>query len=218
MGLVGADEAGKGPVLGSMFAAAVRVDDGATLPPGLEDSKLIPSERREQLAASVRGTEGLSVAVAEVPVDRIDDPTMDMNSLTVDAQVEALVDVARPGDLVRCDAGDVDAERFGRRVADGLGASGVAPMDVLAEHHADECHPVVSAASVIAKVARDAHVASLAEAYGHLGSGYPSDPVTLAFLERYVADHGSLPGCARTSWRTSERVLAAAEQAGIEEF
>ena len=218
MALAGADEAGKGPVLGSMFAAAVRVADGESLPAGLDDSKRLSPERRETLDAAVREADGLDVAVAEVPVERIDDPATDMNRLTVAAQVEALAGVARPGDVARCDAGDVDADRFGRRVREGLAAAGVSPVDVRAEHRADERHDVVGAASVVAKVARDAHVASLAERHGDLGSGYPGDPATRAFLERYVADHGALPDCARASWRTSRRALAAAEQAGLGEF
>ncbi|MUV90133.1 ribonuclease HII, partial [Halapricum sp. CBA1109] len=46
----GVDEAGKGPVLGSMFAAAVRADP-ADLPADVGDSKTIDAERREELAA-----------------------------------------------------------------------------------------------------------------------------------------------------------------------
>lgn len=218
MGLVGVDEAGKGPVLGSMFAAAVRVVDETSLPSDVDDSKRLTAERRERLVDELRSAAELSLAVAEVPVDRIDDPATDMNGLTVAAQVGALSKVARPDDVVRCDASDVDAERFGRRVARRLAASDVEPVDVRAEHRADERHAVVGAASVVAKVARDDHVAALSEAYGDLGSGYPSDPRTAAFLERYVDDHGGLPDCARASWRTSERVLAKAEESGLSGF
>ena len=86
------------------------------------------------------------------------------------------------------------------------------------DDRADEDHPIVSAASVIAKVERDAHVADLADEYGPLGSGYPSDPETRAFLEAHVAETGQLPGCARASWRTAVDVLGRAAQAGLSEF
>jgi len=218
MPVVGVDEAGKGPVLGSMFAAAVRVADGVDLPAGLDDSKRLSPDRREALDAQLRATDGVTLALAEVPVGRIDDPTTDMNGLTVAAHVEALARVARPGDLVRCDAADVDAARFGRRVTEGLRAADLEPLDVRAEHRADERYPPVSAAGIVAKVARDAHVARLAAEYGALGSGYPSDPTTTAFLTDYVAATGELPGCARASWATSERLLNAASQSGLEEF
>ena len=76
----------------------------------------------------------------------------------------------------------------------------------------------MAAASVVAKVERDAAVADIAAEYGDVGSGYPSDPTTRAFLRRYVDEHGRLPECARESWQTSRDVLAAAEQSALDSF
>jgi ribonuclease HII len=208
----GVDEAGKGPVLGSMFAAAVRADPAA-LPDGVGDSKDIRPERRERLAGDIRQSAD-AVGVAEIPVERIDADGTDMNTLTVDGQAEALSAVARDGLSGMVDAGDTDAARFGRRVADAVDAD----LTVTAEHGADETDPLVGAASIIAKVARDAHVAELAEEYGDVGSGYPSDPTTRTFLADYVDRHGELPACARHSWSTCADVLAAAQQASLDEF
>ncbi|MFC6772337.1 ribonuclease HII, partial [Halorubrum pallidum] len=56
------------------------------------------------------------------------------------------------------------------------------------------------------------------DAYGDLGSGYPSDPATRTFLREYVADHGDVPDCARRSWSTCEDVLAAEAQSALDEF
>ena len=218
MATVGVDEAGKGPVLGAMFAAAVRWPPDLAFPDGLADSKQLTAERRESLDRAIRTADGVSVTVVEVPVARIDDPSTDMNALTLDAQAEALSSVARRGDVAWCDAADVDAGRFGDRLGSSLADRGVEGIDVRAEHRADERHAVVSAASVVAKVARDAHVATLAAEHGELGSGYPSDPATRSFLERYVEANGELPACARASWATSQRALADAEQAGLTEF
>jgi len=207
----GVDEAGKGPVLGSMFAAAV-VGDPAVLPESVADSKRLAPARREKLDERLR--ESCEVGVAEVPVERIDDPETDMNALTVEAQAEALADVAVEGLSGYVDAGDVDEARFGRRVADGVPVD----VDVTAEHGADDEYALVAAASVVAKVARDAHVAALSAEYGDVGSGYPSDPTTREFLREYVGEHGDLPACARESWQTSRDALAAAEQAALGEF
>ncbi len=201
---VGVDEAGKGPVLGSMFAAAVRAPPDA-IPDGVRDSKELPPERREEFAGALRRDDRVAVGLAEITVERIDDPGTDMNTLTVAGQAGALSAVAGGGDTVYLDAGDVDAGRFGRRVGERLDAG----VDVRAEHGADASHPIVAAASVIAKVERDAHVAGLAAEYGAVGSGYPSDPTTRSFLASYVDDHGELPDCARASWKTSEDALAA---------
>jgi len=209
----GVDEAGKGPVLGSMFAAAVRADPAA-LPGGVADSKTLAPERRARLAAAVREAAD-AVAVSEVPVARIDDPETDMNALTVAAHAEALAGVARDGLAGTVDAGDTDAARFGRRVAAGVEAA----VEVTAEHRADAGDDLVAAASILAKEAREAHVAALEAAYDDpVGSGYPSDPTTRAFLRTYVDRHGDLPPCARSSWATCADVLAAAEQASLGEF
>ena len=208
----GVDEAGKGPVLGSMFAAAVRADPAA-LPDGVGDSKNIKPERRERLAKEIRELAD-AVGIAEISVERIDANETDMNTLTVKGQAEALSVVAREGLSGTVDAGDTDAARFGRRVADAVDAD----VAVTAEHGADETDSLVGAASIIAKVARDTHVAELAAEYGDVGSGYPSDPTTRVFLADYVDRHGELPACARRSWSTCDDVLAAASQSTLGDF
>ncbi len=207
----GVDEAGKGPVLGSMFAAAV-AGDPADLPDGVADSKRLVPERREHLDEAIRAR--CTVGVAEIPVARIDDAETDMNGLTVAAQAEALAQVASDGLAGYVDAGDVNEDRFGRRVADAVPAD----VRVTAEHGADDEYDLVAAASIVAKVARDSHVADLAAVHGDVGSGYPSDPATRDFLLEYVREQGCLPDCARESWQTSRDALAAAEQSGLDEF
>lgn len=212
---VGVDEAGKGPVLGPMVAAAVRARPGA-LPADVDDSKRLAPDRREDLAARLRADDAVGVGVATVEVERIDDPGTDMNGLTVAAQADAVSAVAAPGDRVFADAGDVDAARFGRRVADAVEP----PVEVVAEHGADADRPSVGAASVVAKVERDRRVAALAAEYDgyEVGTGYPSDPTTRDFLRAYVRDHGRLPECARRTWSTCDDLLAAAEQSSLAEF
>ncbi|MFB6121107.1 MAG: ribonuclease HII [Halobacteriaceae archaeon] len=212
--VAGTDEAGKGPVLGSMFAGCVRAAP-ERLPDGVADSKRLAPERREQLAARLRADDGVAVSVAEIPVERIDDPETDMNGLTLAAHAAALAPLADDGLLVRADAGDTDEARFGRRLADRVDPS----VTVRAEHGADDEHAAVAAASIVAKVARDAHVGAIGERYAaDVGSGYPSDPDTRAFLAEYVDANGELPDCARESWATCDDVLAAAEQSDLGDF
>jgi len=219
--LVGVDEAGKGPALGSMFAAAVAVPDPDVLPEDVDDSKEVAPERRRELAAALGRNERVAVGISEVPPARIDDPGTDMNSLTVRAHAEAIAALdCLPSSSgvgrwrVVLDAGDVDADRFARRVGDRVGID----LDLHAEHGADESHPVVGGASVVAKVERDAHVERIARQYGDVGSGYPSDPTTREFLSEYVAEHGDLPPFARESWQTCRDVVAAVEQSDFANF
>ena len=214
MRVAGADEAGKGPVLGSMFAAAVAAPGRDVLPDDVADSKTLSPERRTALAASIRETPEVAVGLAEVPPNRIDDPATDMNTLTVTAQAEALNAVAADGLTCVVDASDVNPTRFARRLDRRLDPD----VTVEARHRADETDDLVASASIIAKVERDAHVEALAAEYGAVGSGYPSDPTTRTFLAEYVRDHGELPPCARASWATSRTVLEAADQAALDEF
>ncbi|QLG61310.1 ribonuclease HII [Halorarum salinum] len=219
--MLGADEAGKGPVLGPMVAAAVRAPEAA-IPDGVDDSKRLAPARREELDARLRGHPDVDVGLAVVTTSRIDDPGTDMNSLTVAGQAEALAAVAAEGDEAIVDAGDVSEARFARRVGEGVaGTEPGVDLAVAAEHGADESYPIVAAASVLAKVERDRLVAGIAEeyaAYGEVGSGYPSDPTTREFLRKYVREEGDLPDCARRSWATCADVLAAAEQSALGEF
>ena len=220
----GVDEAGKGPALGSMFAAAVSVADPDDLPDGIRDSKRLSPERREELAATLRADDRVAVGVAEITPARIDDPETDMNSLAVTAHAEAIeaavADSEQSGgssDPISglCDACDTDADRFARRVSEACSLEAIA---VDARHGADDDSPLVGAASIIAKVERDTHIAALADEYGEIGSGYPGDATTRAFLESYVDEHRDLPPFARESWSTCEKTLAAAEQTGLEQF
>ncbi|GAB7094400.1 ribonuclease HII [Halolamina litorea] len=214
---IGADEAGKGPALGPMVAGAVRADPG-DLPAGLDDSKKLSPARREELAAALRDHPAIRVATAAIEPARIDAPETDMNTLGVAAQAEAIAAVAGADDDVVADAADTDEGRFGRRLRDAVAERGTA-LTVTAEHGADEAHAIVSAASVVAKVERDRRMAEIDTEYGRdVGSGYPSDPTTRAFLVDYVDEHGTLPGCARTTWATCEDALAAAEQSGLSDF
>ncbi len=209
---VGVDEAGKGPVIGSMFAAAVLADP-AELPEGIKDSKQLSQDRREELAQAIREA-AVAVAVTEIPVERIDDPEENMNELTVSAQAEAASQIISEGDTGYLDAGDTNAVRFEKRVEAAVSED----VDLRAEHKADETYPIVGAASIIAKVAREAHVNALAAQYGEIGSGYPSDESTRQFLRKYVDQYGTLPPCARRSWQTSKDILAAQDQLSLTEF
>ena len=99
---------------------------------------------------------------------------------------------------VTVDASDVIPERFRDDIVANLGNR----CEVTALHKADRNFPVVSAASIIAKVERDRAVARLREEHGDFGSGYPSDPITRAFFVDRMGRGEPLPGYVRKSWKT----------------
>jgi len=218
---VGVDEAGKGPVIGPMVVAAVRTEP-ARLPADVDDSKRLTPERRTEIAAALRDDAAVAIAVITVDPPAIDAPASDMNTLTVQGHARAVGGVVCSGDRVVADAGDTSESRFATRLASNMDDSGIADsITVDAAHGADETDPVVGAASIVAKVARDARITAIDRtypAYERIGSGYPSDPTTRAFLRAYVGDHGDVPPHARRSWATCADVLAAAEQSALDEF
>ncbi len=209
-----------------MVAAAVRADP-QRLPADVDDSKRVAPRRRAAIAAELRASDAVDVAVATVGTAAIDAPDTDMNTLTVRGQARAVRAVTHPGDPVVADAGDTSESRFADRlrafVTDpdrGGDVAPVADVAVDAAHGADESDPVVGAASIVAKVARDARIDAIDPVYpGYdVGSGYPSDPTTREFLRAYAADHGDVPPHARRSWSTCTDVLAAVEQSALDSF
>lgn len=217
--VIGIDEAGRGPVLGSMFVGAVAVTGGeieglADL--GLKDSKKLADARREELGDVVADA-AARTQVREITADEIDELSeiMSLNRIEINAFAELIAEM--DADRAYIDLPEPDAERFGNRLR--AAGDGIGDVEIVAEHGADDTYPIVSAASIIAKNAREDHVAALEDEYGcSLGSGYPHDTPTIEFLERYVADHGELPPAARASWSTSERILDEAGQQRLDGF
>lgn len=203
--LAGVDEAGRGPVLGPLVVAAVLVDTQEPLRElGVKDSKLLSPKRREEMEPKIRAL-ARRVETAVIPADELNRRMPKTNLNKIEAWAFAgLLRRLQPMEAV-LDACDVDAARFGRSVA----AKARLPTCVIrAEHEADKNHPVVAAASVVAKVLRDRLMAELAEEHGPCGSGYAHDAVTQAFLKDWVKRHGKLPPFARHEWETSKRLVA----------
>lgn len=217
---IGVDEAGKGPVLGSMFIAAVSITDDRELPDGITDSKRLSPTRRSEFAESIESSSSVDVAVVEVTPNRIDSNAGEINQLVASAHARAIDDLLDSSQLpnttqsVLCDACDVDADRFARRVR--RNCSRDIPID--ARHSADEVNEIVGAASVIAKVSRDRHIDEFASEYGDIGSGYPSDQNTRTFLERYVREHDTLPPFTRKSWSTATDIVRSVSQRNLDDF
>lgn len=217
--VIGIDEAGRGPVLGSMFIGAVAVTT-AQLPEldgiGLKDSKKLTDDRREELGGVVEDSVDRT-CVREITADEIDELSeiMSLNRIEINGFAELIAEL--DADKAYIDLPEPDAERFGNRLR--AAGDGIGDVEIVAEHGADDTYPIVSAASIIAKNAREDHVAALEQEYGcSLGSGYPHDDPTIAFLEQYVADHGELPPAARASWSTSERILQEADQQRLDGY
>jgi len=106
-------------------------------------------------------------------------------------------------DVTYVDASDVNCDRFSDWIKLNLKFKDV---EIISENHADRKYPVVSGASIIAKVIRDREISDLKKVYGNFGSGYVTDPRTLHFLKEFYLEHNSFPPIVRRSWKTLKQL------------
>ena len=211
--ICGVDEAGKGSVLGPMVVAAVGVSSEDVFSEcGVEDSKLLSPRMRERVYAVIRKRS--RITTIRIDAHEIDEirKGMTMNACIARAHAE-VIDKLSPS-VAYIDACDVNAFRYADMVKSHLEHSCM----IVSEHHADRTFKVVSAASIVAKVTRDRAIAALAKKYGEIGSGYPSDPVTIAFLSDYIDEHKHPPPIARRSWKTVHTMIGKKQQSQLSEF
>jgi len=204
----GVDEAGRGPVIGPLIIAGVSIEDSDSsklIDIGVKDSKLLSAQRREILATKIKDIASkwhiLSISPAEI--DRVVESKRKLHKLNrLEAQAMAsVINILKP-DIAYVDASDIIAHRFGDHIIEKISFS----LKIISEHKADRKYPVVSAASILAKVERDKAISQLQKMHGNLGCGYPSDSNTIEYLESCIQKHGIYPDFVRKSWKTAKRI------------
>jgi ribonuclease HII len=221
--ICGGDEAGRGAILGPLVISIVSVKDSSLhrlSAIGVRDSKLLSEKRRNLLYDEI-----YSIA-SDILVDRIYPNEINevmrkhisLNELEA-VRFAALFDrIENDVHSVYLDSPDVIAERFGTRFK--LSSSkptrviglkekqekGLKYTRIIAEHKADVRYPVVSAASIIAKVTRDREIEKLEKKLKiPIGSGYPSDYKTIEIIKKNLKT-GVLEGNIRERWSTMDRI------------
>jgi ribonuclease HII len=206
----GVDDAGRGAVIGPLVIAGVVIDveEAYRLKSlGVKDSKMLSPTNRLKLAPEIkRIVESYHVIqLSPVEIDQVVETGKKLNRLNrLEARAMAKVITALKPDAAYVDASDVLPERFGQHIAEEVPFS----VKIISEHRADKTYPVVSAASIVAKVERDNAIEELKKKYGDLGSGYLSDPKTIKFLEGWIKGYGSFPNFVRKSWKPAKKLTA----------
>jgi ribonuclease HII len=171
---------------------------------GVKDSKLLSPRRRETLAVEIRRIvlKYSVIKLSPKDIDKVVQTGRKLHKLNrLEAQTMAkVIELLKP-EIAYVDASDVLEERFKQHILELLPFK----AKIVSEHKADRKYPIVSAASIIAKVERDKEIAELKEKYGDFGCGYPTDPKTISFLQQCLKEFGEYPDCVRKSWKPAKR-------------
>jgi ribonuclease HII len=207
--IAGVDEAGRGCLIGPLIVAGLALEK-EVIPQlsdlGVRDSKKLTPKRRQEIVDLIKDL-AIGVSYFELQprsIDLIVFRKIMLRKLNyVEAMAMAKVIRELKPDEAYVDACDVNAERFGKIIAKVLGRK----LKIVSEHRADSTYLVVSAASILAKVRRDAIISELRDRYGDFNSGYPSDEQTITWLEEWLHNHDEYPDCVRLSWKPVKKTI-----------
>jgi ribonuclease H2 subunit A len=219
--IVGIDEAGRGPVLGPMVYAICcsplkKMTELKEM--GFADSKTLTEEQREIYFEAVQESFlGWSCKVLDphdISAAMLRHKKYNLNQISHDTAIELiefiLIRGVTIGQLYVDTVGDATKyqnqlkEHFGGRID-----------EIIVSPKADSLYPIVSAASICAKVHRDRAIKewvfpeiSLKESISRdFGSGYPGDPETKCWLQENVDRVFGFPSIIRFSWSTCIELL-----------
>jgi len=167
--IAGCDEAGRGALLGPLYAAAVILDLSISIP-GIDDSKKLTARSRESLAEEIRA-KALAWQVVAITAEEVD--SLNVYEASRQGMLRALRALRPAPDFIFTDA---------------MPLRGDFAIPHRALIHGDARSVSIAAASILAKVARDEHLTRLADAFPHYGlaknKGYGT-PDHLTALARF---------------------------------
>jgi ribonuclease HII len=172
---------------------------------GVKDSKLLTPKKREALYPEIiHLTEKYqTIKVLPYQIDKVVESARRLHKLNrLEAQTMAQVIEALVPDEAYVDAADTVEYRFGNHIRECLKIK----TKIISKHKADRIYPIVSAASIIAKVERDREIESIKQVYGDFGSGYLTDGKTIVFLKQLLEKNNDYPDFVRKSWKPAKRV------------
>jgi len=204
-------------VIGPMVIAGVSVsrDNEERLKKlGLKDSKLLSPKQRERLAKEIEkiAKDIIVLNVSACKIDNLRKSGVNLNRIEAIKFADVL-NLMNP-ELAYIDSPDVKPERLKLVLKKMLSND----SDLVVEHKADFKYPIVSAASIIAKVERDKEVKELHKKWGDFGPGYSSNEKTMAWLRSWIGKEKDWPDIVRRSWETARQLKQEKHQKGIAGF
>lgn len=210
MFIAGVDEAGRGSILGPLVVAGVSVRQSRLdrlREMGVRDSKLLTPQARARLVDDIKSVVD-GFCIHAIDIAEIDESVLLKGLNRLEAKAMAHIISQIRADEVYVDCCDTNPGRYRDYIASHLEKSPA----IHSLHHADRINIAVSAASILAKVERDAAIQKLRKKHRNIGSGYPSDEKTMLFIRNWVAHKKSAPVFARKSWKPMRLLLEELEQ------
>jgi ribonuclease HII len=216
--IAGVDEAGRGAVIGPLVIAGVSISrDGEQMlkKMGVKDSKLLSPARRKRLDKAIEkaANDILILKVGPCKIDNYKKQGINLNR--VEAMKFAEVLSFLDPEVGYVDSPDVKPDRLKQHLLKMIGKD----MKLVVEHKADHNHAVVSAASIVAKVARDEEIEKIKDKYGDVGPGYPSNETTMKWMRDWLENNRDYPeGVVRKTWMTTKTVKGERRQKSMRTF
>lgn len=209
----GIDEAGRGSVMGPLVVGSVFTEsDDALIEMGVKDSKKLSPGSRERIFALIEDSYTYNIVVATAA--EIDERRKRLSLNVIELDMFAAAAAGTAVDTVFADCPDINTMCFASALSQKLGN-----IKVIAEHKADDTYPAVSAASIVAKVTRDRMIEDIKSEFGiEIGSGYPSDRVTMEFIEKWIKDYGTPPKHTRCSWEPIKHMMSVSKNTKISDW
>lgn len=216
MNVLGIDEAGRGPVIGSLFIVGALIDE-KDIPKlkemGVKDSKFLTHKKRIELESKLKKVLE-NYMIIQVKPEEIDDAIDGDNNLNLNwlegVKSAEIINELKP-DKAILDCPSPNIEKYKAFVKNLLNNK----VELVVEHKADVNHLIAGAASIIAKVEREKEMDEIKKKYGNCGPGYTSNEVTQKFVEENYNKH---PEIFRKSWSTWKKHNNSKGQKSLSDF
>jgi ribonuclease HII len=220
--VMGIDEAGRGAVIGPLVVCGLVIEDDKEeelRKIRVKDSKELKPEKREELAEKIEKIADniIVLQVSACTIDSMRRSGINLNQIEAMKMADA-INMLLPEKVI-IDLPGYNSKKFKDFLFSKLDEE-AKKAEFILENYADKNYPVVSAASIIAKVERDKKINQLKKEFNYdFGVGYSHDERTIAFLEKLARENnGRMPRNVRTTWETVQEIIKKHQQKGLASF
>ena len=214
--ILGIDEAGRGPIIGSLFIAGVLLNekDLSKLEElGVKDSKLLPHKKRILLAREIKKI-AKKYKIIQIKPEEIDKAVNKQDGLNLNwleaHKTAQIINELKP-DKAIVDCPSPNLKKYKEYLLNLLKNK---KIELIVEHRAEKYYPV-AASSIIGKCAREEEMEQIQKKYGNTGPGYTSNEITQKFVKENFDKH---PEIFRKSWSTFKNHENLKKQRKLDEF